>query len=84
MNFLYFILGILFIEAIIPILESLVEVIAQWVEFFKGKAAIKVKELSLKAAELTKQITPDETSIRAIGFTVSNDDETYEEEEDDE
>ena len=58
MNFLYFILGILFIEAIIPILESLVEVIAQWMEFFKGKAAIKVKELSLKRQSLLSKLRP--------------------------
>ena len=42
MLFLYFILGILLIEAGIPILESLVSLILSWIEVAKGKASLKI------------------------------------------
>lgn len=76
--FLYFILGILFIEVVIPIVEALVTLILTWIEVAKGKSSLKITQLSADIAKLTE---PKEPPHHAIGFVIPNDNE-YEEEED--
>ena len=77
--FLYFILGILFIEVVIPIVESLVNLILTWIEVAKGKSSFTIAQLS---ADIAKINEPEKQPQRAIGFVVPSD-ENYEEEEDD-
>lgn len=77
--FLYFILGILFIEVVIPVVEALVTLILTWIEVAKGKSSLKITQLS---ADIQKLSEPEEPPPQAIGFVVPT--EEYEEEEDDE
>ena len=77
MNFLiYFVLGILFVEIILPILEQLSAVLVSWLEVAKGKATVHITRMN---NEIQKMGLP-ETSTHVIGFQISQD----EEEEDDE
>lgn len=77
--FLYFILGILFIEVVIPIVEALVNLILTWIEVVKGKSSFTIAQLS---ADIAKINEPEKQPQRAIGFVIPSD-ENYEEEEDD-
>ena len=77
--FLYFILGILFIEVVIPIVEALVNLILTWIEVAQGKSSFTFAQLS---ADIAKINEPEKQPQRAIGFVVPSD-ENYEEEEDD-
>ena len=77
--FLYFILGILFIEVVIPIVEALVTLILTWIEVAKGKSSFTIAQLSADVAKINE---PEKQPQRAIGFVVPSD-ENYEEEEDD-
>lgn len=78
MNFLiYFVLGILFVEIILPILEQLSAVLVSWLEVVKGKATVHITRMN---DEIQKMGLP-ETSTHVIGFRIPQDDE---EEEDDE
>lgn len=43
---LYFILGILFIEVAIPVIESFVSLILTWIEVAKGKASLTITKIS--------------------------------------
>lgn len=77
MNFLiYFVLGILFVEIILPILEQLSAVLVSWLEVVKGKATVHITCMN---DEIQKMGLP-ETSTHVIGFHIPQD----EEEEDDE
>lgn len=77
MNFLiYFVLGILFVEIILPILEQLSAVLVSWLEVTKGKATVHITRMN---DEIQKMGLP-ETSTHVIGFHIPQD----EEEEDDE
>ena len=79
--FLYFILGILFIEVVIPLIEAIVTLLLTVIEIFKGKCSLKISQISAEIQELTKE---EEMPHRAIGFVVDSDDNYDEEEEDDE
>ena len=47
MNFLiYFVLGILFVEIILPILEQLSAVLVSWLEVVKGKATVHITRMN--------------------------------------
>ena len=86
MLFLYFILGILLIEAGIPILESLVSLILIWIEVAEGKASLAITKLSADIQKIQKEnaLSDDTTVHRVIGFTLPDSAEDYEEEEEDE
>lgn len=84
MYFLYFILGVLVIEAGIPILESLVSLILSWVEVAKGKASVKIAKLQLEINEFKEKALEDETTIKhTIGFVLPDDDEDDQEDKED-
>ena len=75
--FLYFILGILFVEVATPVIESLVSLILTWIE---------VAKLSADIQKIQKEnaLSDDTTVHRVIGFTLPDSAEDYEEEEEDE
>ena len=83
---LYFILGILFIEVAIPVVESFVSLILSWIEVAKGKASLKITKLSADIQKIQKEnARSDDTTVhRVIGFTLPDSAEDYEEEEEDE
>ena len=84
--FLYFILGILFVEVAIPVIESFVSLILTWIEVAKGKASLTITKLSADIQKIQKenQLSDDTTVHRVIGCTLPDSAEDYEEEEEDE
>ena len=84
--FLYFILGILFVEVAAPVIESLVSLILTWIEVAKGKASLAITKLSADIQKIQKEnaLSDDTTVHHVIGFTLPDSAEDYEEEEEDE
>lgn len=84
---LYFILGILFVEVVIPVIESFVSLILTWIEVAKGKASLTITKLSADIQKIQKESAlPDDDAIapRVIGFALPDTTEDYKEEEEDE
>lgn len=83
---LYFILGILFVEVAIPVIESFVSLILTWIEVAKGKASLTITKLSADIQKIQKEsaVSEDTVAPRVIGFTLPDTTEDYEEEEEDE
>ena len=77
-------LGIVTYILILPVLEELAAVVVQSLEIIKGKAMLKSQEIQNKLLELaakeTTEGTPTNTSV--IGFSVPEEIEIYEDEED--
>ena len=67
----YFILGILFGNYIMPILDSLGSIVMTWCEAVKGKLAIKVAEYNMRI----RKISDDEPKKRPIGFVMEEEDD---------
>ena len=78
---LYFILGILFIEIGVPIVEAVVTLILTWIEAAKGSASLKIAQISADVAKIQEKLEKDDTSKHIIGFTMPEVEEIYEEEE---
>ena len=62
----YFILGIVSYIAIIPIIESLTEIICGYMEILKGKSTKEVLKINNDIADLQTQLEPQDTNC--IGF----------------
>ena len=83
---LYFILGMLFVEVAIPVIESFVSLILTWIEVAKGKASLTITKLSADIQKIQKENAQSDDTVahRVIGFTLPDSTEDYEEEEEDE
>lgn len=81
---LYFILGVLFIEVGIPIVEAIVTLILTWIEVVKGSASLKITKMSADITKIQEGLEEDKTPKPRIGFQVPVAEEIYEEEEEDE
>lgn len=81
---LYFILGVLFIEVGIPIVEAIVTLILTWIEVVKGSASLKITKMSADITKIQEGLEEDKTPKSRIGFQVPVAEEIYEEEEEDE
>lgn len=81
---LYFILGVLFIEVGIPIIEAIVTLILTWIKVAKGSASLKITKMSADITKIQEGLEEDKTPKRLIGFQVPVAEEIYEEEEEDE
>lgn len=82
---LYFILGVLFIEVGIPIVEAIVTLILTWIEVVKGSASLKITKMSADITKIQEGLEEDKAPPKPrIGFQVPVAEEIYEEEEEDE
>ena len=83
---LYFILGILFVEVAIPIIDSFVSLILTWIEVAKGKASLTITKLSADIQKIQKESAQSDDTVahHVIGFALPDSTEDYEEEEEDE
>lgn len=63
---IYFLLGILFVEVAIPLIEALITIPIAWIEVLKGYATVKVSQLNLQI----QQMELPETSNHVIGFEI--------------
>lgn len=78
-NLIFFILGIIFIELIIPVIEALTIVIVTALEVVKGKLNMIISNYNIQIQKMADELEPENT--HAIGFVVQNN-ELEEEEED--
>ena len=78
-NLIFFILGIIFIELIIPVIEALTIVIVTALEVAKGKLNMIISNYNIQIQKMAEELEPENTN--AIGFVVQNN-ELEEEEED--
>lgn len=74
----YFILGILFIQIILPIIDEVFAVLLTYLEVLKGKASYKVAKYNVEIQKLGEE---EEIAHNVIGFAIPTD-ENQEEEED--
>lgn len=81
---LYFILGVLFIEVGIPIVEAIVTLILTWIEVVKGSASLKITKMSADITKIQEGLEEDKAPKSRIGFQVPVAEEIYEEEEENE
>lgn len=75
--FIYFILGIIFIEVFLPILESIIGLIATYIEVLKGKMSIRIAEINIQLEQIKDTTTINNKKAYSIGFKIpdSNDKE---------
>lgn len=78
-NLIFFILGIIFIELIIPVIEALTIVIVTALEVAKGKLNMTISNYNMRIQKMAEELEPENT--HTIGFVVQNN-EPEEEEED--
>lgn len=69
----YFIIGILFIDIIIPILENLTSCIITKLEVYKAKYALKITEINNSIEDITSQ----SETCQSIGFSMPGTEEEY-------
>lgn len=81
---LYFILGVLFIEIGIPIVEAIVTLILTWIEVAKGSASLKITKMSADITKIQEGLEEDKAPKPRIGFQAPVAEEIYEEEEENE
>ena len=79
MELLYFILGIIFVQYIIPIFDGIIGWFLTWVEAKKAKQSEVINLANIKMRQAAAS-AEDDTPKRLIGFCREDD---YEEEEDD-
>lgn len=72
----YFIAGIVFVQIILPLLDSIVGVLVTGLEVIKSNLSKKIVAAN---CEIRKMQSPEESVTRVIGFATSQD---YGEEED--
>ena len=77
--FLFFILGFVVAQYLIPLLESVWAIVLTWLEIPKGKCALKVQEINQKINNLADDCGE---ASHAIGFVYNQADDDYQEEED--
>lgn len=82
MELLYFILGILFVQYFIPLLDGLSSWFLTWIEAKKAKQSEVINLTNIKMRQAATSADSDGPK-RLIGFC-REDEEDYEEEEDDE
>ena len=68
-NFLYILLGMIIIQAGIPIIDSIVSLILTFIEYLKGGISVQI-------AKLHEQLEPE--IARAIGFDIQPEEENDE------
>lgn len=72
---IYFIAGMLFAAAALPIVDGMVSVALSFMEVLKGKCAVKVAEYNYQISKMDDEPT-QETHV--IGFQVPTEEDDYE------
>lgn len=78
-NLLSYILGILSVILLIPIFESLSELICSSIEIPKGNFTLKVMDINKEIQE--KQIDQEPINTNCVGFEIPSEEYEYEEED---
>lgn len=81
MELLYFILGILFVQFVIPILDGIAGWFLTWVEAKKAKQSSVINDANIKMRQAAASAEAD-PPMRKIGFCAPDPEENEEEEDD--
>lgn len=82
MKLYYFLLGLMFIQWGVPLVDSLIELFTTWIESLKGKIGIRITKYNAEIQKITDEIDkPIEGHL--IGFQVDSSSEEEEEEYED-
>ena len=82
LNLLFFILGMIFIQFIVPFLDAWLTHIATWFEYKKLKYSEAINEGNIRMKQALSSAEEDDTPKYTIGFAVPACDEEIEEEDD--
>ena len=74
-----FILGFLFAEIMLPILDGLVELVQVKIEKAKGAYALDIAKLNKQVQEVGESL--EKTNTQVIGFHMPSDEEEFEDED---
>lgn len=78
----YFLLGAATVSFIIPLLESIVNWIASFIQVRMAKQALKLSEIQAQIRKLELEY-PDEPPHHQIGFAIDSGEEEYDDDDDD-
>ena len=78
----YFLLGAATVSFIIPLLESIVNWIASFIQVRMAKQALKLSEIQAQIRKLELEY-PDEPPPHQIGFAIDSGEEEYDDDDDD-
>lgn len=81
MPLIYFLLGILFSELLLPILKKFVEIVITWFEKYEAKLGEAINDSNLRIKKATLEFDNDKP-IRPIGFSFDDCEDDIIEEED--
>ncbi len=80
---IYFILGILFDEFILPLISSAAELCVMFFEKQKGKLAVDIAKMNKEVNDISEEINKEPVNTVAMGFHIpSNTEEDLEEDDD--
>ena len=79
MALLFFILGALFIYAIVPFIETLLNWFCSWVETRKAIHAEKIHKSNMK---IKQDMAQEDKGKRVLGFTISEEENAKDDEDD--
>lgn len=77
----YFISGILFYIIVIPVIESIGEILTTLLEIPKGKASAPVLKINKELQELQVDLEKHDDAV-CMGFDITTSDDYYEDEDD--
>ena len=80
MELLYFILGILFVQYAIPLIDGVSAWFLTWIEAKKAKQSEVINQVNIKMRKAAASADEDPPR-RPIGFRVPDEEEEYEEDE---
>ena len=81
---IYLLLGIVLVDAVIPLLDGLVTLLLTIIEAAKGYFSVKIGRYNATLTKIQNQTTPTESNTKVLGFAIPEEDEEEELEEDDE
>ena len=73
---IYFILGFLFAQSILPILDTLTSLIMTWIEYIKSNLSVKITKNNYKIANFQNEEIEDK---HILGFQLPKEEEKYDE-----
>ena len=80
MPLIYFIIGILFTELLLPIVKKFAELFITWLEKYEAQLGEQINNSNLRIKKATLNFD-DDKPIRQIGFSYDEDEDSIEEED---
>jgi len=79
MDIVWFISGMIFALVILPFMHSLAELIIAWMETYRMQCAEAINNSNINMQKAASSVEEEEFSTHRIGFSLSGEEEEYEE-----